>query len=59
MCQGTSKAEFGWSVASQTYYRTHNGPNPRFCTVCADELNTRKQAKAERNMRKRARANDT
>jgi len=59
MCQGTCKVEFGWTVESQAHYRTQNRPPPRFCLFCADERNKRKQAKAERNMRKRARANDT
>ena len=59
MCQGTCKVEFGWTVESQAHYRTQNRPPSRFCLFCADERNKRKQAKAERNMRKRARANDT
>ena len=59
MCQGTCTVEFGWSVASQAFYRTQNRPPPRFCLFCADERNKRKQAKAERYVRKRARANDT
>ena len=57
--EGSTKLEFGWSVESQAYYRTHNRPPPRFCLFCADKRNKRKQAKAKRYVRKRARANDT
>jgi hypothetical protein len=44
MCEGTCKAHFGWTVASQAHYRQQNKPKPRMCPACAHQHNHRIRA---------------